>query len=123
MAEILVIDDDRQMRRLMVRILQRAGHTVHEAENGRWGLDQLRRLHPALVVTDIVMPEMEGIETIRTLRREAPEIPILAVSGSGVIYLRAATQFGALAALEKPFDPQDLMALVDKLLSGGAPGD
>jgi DNA-binding response OmpR family regulator len=123
-AEILIIDDDRQMRRLLARVLKRAGYAVHEAENGRIGLEQLRRLRLALVITDIVMPHMEGIETIRAIRREAPATPILAISGGGSpIYLRAATEFGAMATLEKPFNPEDLLGIVGTLLKGAAPAD
>jgi CheY-like chemotaxis protein len=124
MAEILVIDDERQMRRLISRILKRAGHTVREAVDGRQGIDRFRELCPALVITDIVMPDMEGIETIRIMRGEAPAVPILAISGgSHPIYLRAATEFGAMATLEKPFRPDELLGVVAKLLEGAAPGD
>src|SRR5262249_36535463 len=93
MAEILVIDDDPQMGRLMARLLQRQGHVVHEAPGGRKGMELFRRFSPALVISDIVMPDGEGIETIREMRREAPEMPIVAVSGGShqSLYLRAAT--------------------------------
>ena|SRR5947208_16513251 len=90
MAEILVIDDEPRMRRLIARILNGAGHEVHEAGNGRDGIALFHRVHPAFVITDIVMPDMEGIEMIRELRRQAPTIPILAISGGGPpIYLQA----------------------------------
>src|SRR5579872_2372438 len=103
MAAILLIDDERQMRRLISRILTGAGHAVHEAANGRLGIELFRQVRPALVITDIVMPDMEGIETIRALRADAPSLPILAISGgSHPVYLRAATELGAMAALEKP---------------------
>jgi DNA-binding response OmpR family regulator len=117
MAEILVVDDEPQMRRLLVRILSGAGHRVREAENGQDGIRQFRRVRPVLVITDIVMPDMEGIEMIRELRREAPAIPILAISGAGPpLYLRAATDLGASAALAKPFDAAELLAVVGRLL-------
>lgn len=118
MADILIIDDDRQMRRLLIRILKGAGHTVREAENGRLGLEAFRRQRPALVISDIVMPETEGIETIRILREEAPTMPILAISGgSDPLYLRAATALGATASLDKPFTAPRLTALVAELLA------
>lgn len=124
MAEILIIDDEPQMRRLIVRILTGARHTVREAENGEVGLRLFREHRPALVITDLIMPVGEGIETIQTLHHEAPETPILAISGSGpAIYLRAATRLGADAALPKPFRPDQLLAAVDGLLhqaTGGA---
>jgi CheY-like chemotaxis protein len=120
MADVLIIDDERQMRRLMSRILKAAGHTVHEATNGREGIDRFRQLRPALVITDIVMPDMEGIETIRALRLEGPTVPIIAISGgSGPNYLRAATELGATASLEKPFAAEELLAAVRELLNPG----
>ena len=117
MAEILVIDDEAQMRRLIARILNGAGHTVHQAGNGRDGIALFHRVHPVLVITDIVMPDMEGIEMIRELRQEAPTVPILAISGSGTpLYLRAATTLGATAALAKPFEIAELLTVVGRLL-------
>lgn len=118
MADILVIDDDRQMRRLLVYALSRAGHTVHEANNGSEGLAVFRRIRPLLVITDLVMPDTEGIETIRELRREAPTIPIIAISGGGSpVYLDAATALGAVAALAKPFVATELLSIVEDLLN------
>ena len=70
-----------------------------------------------LVITDIVMPDMEGIEMIRELRQQAPAIPILAISGGGpAFYLRAAKDLGATATMAKPFDTDKLLAVVDQLL-------
>jgi CheY-like chemotaxis protein len=118
-ADILIIDDDRQMRRLLTRILGGAGHTVREAENGRDGIAEFQRQRAALVISDIVMPDMEGIETILALRREEPDIPIIAISGgSEPVYLRAAGRLGATATLEKPFLPHQLLTLVKCLLAG-----
>lgn len=118
MAVILVIDDEAPMRRLIGRILKQRGHVVHEAANGRQGLDIFRQLRPALVISDIVMPEGEGIETIRQIRMEAPDTPILAISGgsSPSLYLRAANSLGASASLEKPFKRDDLTMIVESLL-------
>ena len=120
MAKILVVDDEPQMRRLIARILTGAGHKVHEAANGRDGIGVFQRVHPALVITDIVMPEMEGIEMIRELRQEAPTIPILAISGGGpAVYLRAATGLGATATLAKPFGAAAFLSTVERLLKEG----
>ena len=106
------------MRRLLSRALNGAGHTVHEASDGRGALEAYYRLRPALVITDIVMPDMEGIEMIRELHREAPTIPILAISGGGPpVYLRAATGLGATAALAKPFGVAELLSVVERLLT------
>ena len=123
MAEILVIDDEAQMRRLIARYLNGAGHTVHQAGNGRDGLALFHRVHPVLVITDIVMPDMEGIEMIRELRKEAPATPILAISGGGpAVYLRAATGMGATAALAKPFSADALLSAVENLLTKSEAG-
>jgi DNA-binding response OmpR family regulator len=118
MAGILVIDDDAQLRRLLGRVLKGAGYTVHEAKSGREGIDLFGRTHPALVITDLVMPDKEGIETIRELRQTAPTVPILAISGSDnhPIYLHAATRLGATEALDKPFGNEELLAIVTRLL-------
>jgi DNA-binding NtrC family response regulator len=124
-ADILIIDDDRQMRRLLTRILNAAGHAVREAEDGRGGIDSFRRQRPALVISDIVMPDIEGIETIRTLREEAPAMPIIAISGGSgdSLYLRAATGLGATASLDKPFAAEVMTALVAKLLAAAETRD
>lgn len=117
MAKILVIDDEPQIRSVIARVLNRAGHTVREANNGEEGIGLFHRTHPVLVITDILMPEMEGIETIRTLREAAPTIPILAISGSvRPLYLRAATRLGATSALAKPFRADELLSVVGRLL-------
>jgi DNA-binding NtrC family response regulator len=118
MADILIIDDDDRLRRLLTRILNGAGHTVREAENGRLGIAEFQRQQPALVISDIVMPDIEGIETILTLRRDAPDMPIIAISGgSDPLYLQAAAKLGASAALEKPFAADDMLDLVAGLLA------
>jgi DNA-binding NtrC family response regulator len=118
MADILIIDDDRQMRRLLTRILTGAGHTVREAENGRDGVARFQEQRSDMVITDIVMPDMEGIETILSLRRDNPTLPIIAISGgSDPVYLRAASGLGATASLEKPFSADRLLALIEGLLA------
>jgi DNA-binding response OmpR family regulator len=119
-AEILVIDDNPPMRRLVARILTEAAHTVHVAAGGRAGIALFHQVHPALVITDIVMPDTEGIETIKELRRAAPTLRILAISGAynRSTYLHAATVLGATAALDKPFGSAELVRLVENLLNG-----
>jgi CheY-like chemotaxis protein len=116
MARILVIDDDDQLRVMMCEVLIRAGHDVSEAANGAEGLAVFRRRPTDLVVTDIFMPEADGFEVILILHRDAPTLPILAVSGGttrmrlGEEYigsiLRTALRFGASHALRKPFKGQ-----------------
>jgi CheY-like chemotaxis protein len=116
----MVIEDDDAVRSTIANFLTRAGHAVQEAANGSEGIAKFRVRQAALVVTDIFMPQTEGIETIRELRRENPELPIIAVSGDvqgDGFYLKAATSLGATAALAKPFNKADLLTLVDKCLS------
>src|SRR5258708_2474747 len=120
MAEILIIDDDPDVRDVMKAALSAAGHQVREAENGVEGLSQVRKHPPALVVTDIVMPDKEGLEIIRELRRQVPNVAILAVSGAvrGAFNLHLASQFGADAVLAKPFGFDDLVGAVADILAG-----
>jgi CheY-like chemotaxis protein len=124
MAKILVIDDDDTVR-LSVRLaLEDAEHEVDEAPNGAEGLDRLKIQVADLVVTDIFMPEKEGLETIDEIRRDYPQIKIIAISGGGRIdpqdYLEIARQLGADRVLFKPFDIQLLLDVVDELLKGDA---
>jgi CheY-like chemotaxis protein len=121
MADILIIDDDPRMRRLLNRLLKRAGHTVREAADGRGGIAAFAQRPADLIVTDIVMPDMEGIETIVQLRRQSPELPIIAISGgSDPLYLRTTATLGATAALRKPFAANDLLQQVVGMLADRA---
>jgi CheY-like chemotaxis protein len=124
MATILVIDDDTAVRRVLVRSLAAEGHEVLEAENGSSGLARFRERAPALVITDIVMPQTEGIETIREIRRAAPQVKILAISGSSFPssghYLDVAKKLGADATLMKPIRPAELRDVVAALIDGAS---
>ena len=120
MAKILVIDDDSSMRRLTCRILERAGYEVTGYENGRGGLAHLQRDRPDLVITDIFMPEIEGLETIRRARGSGSNVPILAISGfssEDADYLKIAEKFGASGSLKKPFRAAELLEIVARLLA------
>jgi len=122
MATILVIDDDAGMRRTLIRMLGSDYKTI-EAENGSEGLAQFAAHSPDLVITDIVMPIKEGIETILELRRLSPKVRILAISGGGAEvrradYLDMAGKLGADATLSKPVLAAQLRQAVQQLLSG-----
>ena len=123
MARILVIDDEQGIRELLQDMLTEAGHDVEVAADGREGL-AVQRARPAdLVITDIFMPEKEGIETIIELQQEFPAIKVIAVSGGGnqarsLDYLPTASQFGAVRTLPKPFDIDVMLALVQEVLEG-----
>lgn len=119
MARILVIDDDARIRLLLRRVLEKDGHQVEEAGDGASGCDKQRTNGFDLVITDIVMPDQEGVETIRVLKREFPKLPIVAISGGGgqgIDYLAMAKKMGADLVLAKPFGNQDVSAAVVELL-------
>jgi DNA-binding response OmpR family regulator len=117
MATVLVIDDDQMVRRVLTQVLTMASYRTVEAANGREGLAVFRAQRPEVVVTDIMMPEQEGIETIRLIRREAPETPIVAMSGGGssrdLLFLKMSKDLGADMTLAKPFRPDELIEAVD----------
>ncbi|MBU0725979.1 MAG: response regulator [Alphaproteobacteria bacterium] len=121
MAQLLLIDDDALVRSTLRQILERAGHTVLEASNGGEGLTRLAGQAIDLMITDIIMPEKEGVETIVETRKRHPTLPIIAISGGGrtknMDFLDVARQVGATETLAKPFRPQILVELVAKLLT------
>ena len=123
MANILVIDDERGLREIARQALERAGHTVAEAADGRMAMDMLGRVVPDLIITDILMPEQEGLQTIREIRKRWTSVPVLAVSGGGrtarLDFLEMARELGANATLAKPFRVRELLAAVDQLLEVG----
>jgi CheY-like chemotaxis protein len=120
MALCLVIDEEILMRRIVQHVLAADGHTVLEAEDGRIGLELLRSHQPAIVITDILMPEKEGLETIREIRKLNSATKILAMSGGGASHdahiLLWAQRLGADAILAKPFRTAELLEAVSGLL-------
>src|SRR6185312_1494203 len=120
MARILVVDDDELVRVSVAGILSRAGHQVETAEDGEAALGRHRAARFDLVVTDIVMPRMEGLETVRALRGDRSRVKIVAISGcerrGSEFYLTAARALGADQVLVKPFTGAELRAAVDRAL-------
>lgn len=120
MAKILVIEDEELVRRSFEAIFDSRGDEVFLAKNGLEGLKAFDANPADLVVCDILMPEMEGIETIRELRRRSASVPIISVSGGGRMgntnFLEIARKCGADAALAKPFSVDELKSLVGRLL-------
>lgn len=125
MAHILVIEDDEQVRTLVRRALEFAGYTVSEAADGRTGVESYRRAPADAVVTDILMPELDGVEVITALKRLDGDARILAISGGGTLtgtgYLLGARLFGAFATLAKPFTITQLEVAVRGILERAAP--
>ena len=117
---ILVIDDDVQLRAFLCEVLDQEGYQVYQAENGTIGSEMFDAHTPDLVLTDIVMPEKEGMELIMELRHANPALPIIAMSGGNAgfsgSYLAAAGKLGANATLAKPFTASHLLAAIEELL-------
>jgi CheY-like chemotaxis protein len=119
MAQILVIDDDKVQRRIIREILSQRGHHVTDAVDGHQGL-RLQKQHGFdLVLTDIIMPGMDGIETVRELVRLYPGLKIIAISAHEKGYLDAAAKFGAMEILAKPLVPDVLTGYVENWLGAG----
>jgi DNA-binding response OmpR family regulator len=120
-TKILVIDDDALMRNTIAKILRSGGFEVVEAEDGVKGLSQFHRERPDLVITDILMPDREGIATILEIRRGQPSARIIAISGGGRVgrtdFLEMAKSLGGIAVMAKPFLPKDLISHVRNCLS------
>ncbi|MEM1231050.1 MAG: response regulator [Pseudomonadota bacterium] len=126
MSAILVVDDDPQVLELLSQMLLLEGHTVTRARNGIEAEQAYEDTEFDLVITDLIMPEREGIETIARMRQRTKVMPIIAISGGGRIgpgdYLQTAAQMGANATLAKPFNRHDLVTIVTELLgTRGAP--
>jgi CheY-like chemotaxis protein len=121
---LLVADDSADMRESLRLVLERAGYEVLLAADGIGALEQQRARPADVLITDIFMPERDGLETITSFRREFPRTRIVAMSGGGVriggsFYLETAAVAGADATLRKPFDPKSLLQVLQEL----APSD
>ena len=130
MANILVMDDEVEVGSAIRRVLERAGHAVAVANNATAGLGEVARQAPDIVITDIIMPKVHGVELIKILRERYPRVRVIAISGGGNFgplaykpdaisthaYLAAAREAGAEEILTKPFDLTDLLAAVRRLL-------
>jgi CheY-like chemotaxis protein len=121
MKRILVVDDESAIRKLFIRHLEGRGYVVIEASNGKEGLKRYRENPADLIVTDIVMPEKEGIGMMMELRREFPDLKVIAISGGGLndpgSYLETAKYLGALHTFTKPLDWPELLTAVDEVLA------
>jgi len=120
-ASILIIDDDAAVSRTLSLILTRAGHQVTTVTSGRKGLELLTQNGFDLVLTDIIMPELDGIEAIRRIRTDHPGLRIIAMSGGGQIdkadFLHMAEALGADRVLEKPVRSERLLELVGSVMA------
>ncbi len=121
MAAILVVDDDPQVLEVVGEMLRLEGYEVSTATDGRDAVAKFRDAPFDLVITDLIMPEKEGLETIIEIRSVRSAVPVIAMSGGGRIgptdYLETARYIGASATLAKPFARSELISLVSHLLS------
>ena len=127
MARILIVDDDAAVQATIRLLLERAGHRVVSASDGRKGLASLDGGHFDLLFLDIFMPGMDGFETMRMVRQQHPAIPIVVISGRPISsdgeaapdFLTMATKLGAISSLQKPFRSAELLAAVARCLESG----
>ncbi|HEY2685973.1 MAG TPA: response regulator [Steroidobacteraceae bacterium] len=133
MHKILIIDDEPDVRDSIKCVLDLAGYTVAIAEGASPALDQLARVPTDLVITDIIMPKIDGVQTIRLIRKSFPSVRIIAISGGGNFgaaayqpaaiktnaYLASALEAGAHSVLLKPFEPEDLLEAIEQVLGIG----
>jgi len=120
MTKILIIDDDNQFREMLHEMVEREGYIVFSALDGAEGLKSYHKEKPDLVITDIIMPEKEGLETILELKKDNKNLKIIAISGGGRSqpgdYLRTASHFGADKTLAKPFSKDEILNSITEVL-------
>jgi DNA-binding NtrC family response regulator len=120
MAKILIIDDDSKIREIIHQVLEREGHEVVDASDGKEGITLYRNSPADLIITDIIMPEKGGFETIHELKNDYPDVKIIAISGGRRVepgeYLQLAQRFGAFKTLQKPFKMEELVEAVEEVL-------
>jgi CheY-like chemotaxis protein len=116
---IVVADDESGVRSFLRKVLEGAGYQVLEAKDGREAVQQIETSEVDLIITDLVMPEQEGIETIQRLHRMRPQLKIIAMSGqfAGPL-LRATEHLGAQASIAKPIQPDELLEVVARVIRG-----
>lgn len=122
MARVLIVDDEPAVRRTVVRFLRRSGFDVDEAEDGAAALKAVANVRPDVVITDVNMPDMDGIELLAALRSGDPELPVIVISGGGVIpkrvLLKNANMLGATFTIAKPFTMDEILEVVSEALGG-----
>lgn len=120
MAKILIIDDDPLILDMLRQTLEREGYDVYTASDGELGIEKFQRDPTDIIITDLVMPIKEGIETIVELRHQYPDVKIIAISGGGRTppqeYLALAKGLGAEAAFTKPIPRDQLLLTIKKML-------
>ncbi len=123
MSRVLLIDDDELVRVSLMKVLENAGHEVVTAGDGNEGMKFFKENDFDIVITDLIMPEKDGIETILDMKKTSPDMPIIAISGGGRfsnpdLYLSSAREFGAVTVLAKPFALKEFLDAVQTGLAG-----
>jgi CheY-like chemotaxis protein len=129
MANVLVVDDDPAVRTTIRLVLERAGYRVSVASDGRAGLTALAAGGIDLLVVDLFMPGMDGLETLREVRKHHVDLPVIVISGTSLDlpgqmapdFLAMAVKLGAVRSLQKPFKPADIIGAVAACLGNAAP--
>ena len=126
MHRILVIEDDRSVQNLFEQLLEGEGFSVSLASNGREGLFRMHEETPDLIITDIMMPEMDGLEVIQAIQKFDPALPVIAISGGmrdlPINFLSHAKRFGACRVFEKPVSLSEILSSIKELLADRQPG-
>ena len=121
MAKILIVDDETPIRKMLRKLFEKNGYEVVDACNGHEGIKLFKEHEPDLIITDLIMPEKEGLETIREIKELNPAAKIIALSGGGMAnpetYLTLAEKFGAVRAFSKPIDSKLLLSAIKEILS------
>ena len=135
MNKILVIDDEEDIRIVMQQVLELEGYDVSVAADGQEGIGILENERADLVITDVIMPGMDGVATLEKIREKWPDMPVIVISGGGNVapmdyqpaaiatnaYLASASNAGASLSMTKPFERVDLLNAVKSLLGGDQP--
>ena len=125
MERILIIDDEQQIRSMLRLMLERDGYEVVEASDGIEGISAYRQKPADLIITDLIMPNKDGIGMIIELQKEFPDVKIIAMSGGGLNkpdgYLKGAKKLGAACTLTKPIDREKLLRAVKNIIKGTTP--
>jgi len=121
MRKVLIIDDEPYILLMLKKMLEKAGYEVDLASNGQQGMELFEKDKADLVITDIIMPDKEGLEIILEMKKRRPDLKIIAISGGGRIspesYLECATHFGASRVFQKPFKQKELVSAVNELIA------
>ena len=121
MSVVFIIDDDRFIRLLLNRVLSNLGHVVHEYEDGKRAIADSKKIQPRLAITDLRMPQMDGLEVTRKLKKGLPDCKIIAITlpdpESKMDLLQSSKEFGADAVMAKPFKVNDVISKVNELLA------